>query len=98
MEPSAWRYNWATLFLRHINTGTWSSRLGEPRISESKIWSRVSRDSDLRMTALARASSNCMLHKDCNRKCQLENKITGRGTQGVRRKDELIGGKPPVVK
>jgi hypothetical protein len=29
---------------------------------------------------------------------QLENKITGRGSQGACRQDELIGGKPPVVK
>jgi hypothetical protein len=28
---------------------------------------------------------------------QLENKITGRESQGVCRRDELIGGKPPVV-
>jgi hypothetical protein len=27
-EPSAWRYNRATLFLGDINTGTWLSRLG----------------------------------------------------------------------
>jgi hypothetical protein len=27
-EPSAWGYNWATLFLGDINTGTWLSRLG----------------------------------------------------------------------
>jgi hypothetical protein len=29
---------------------------------------------------------------------QLENKITGRESQGACRQDELIGGKPPVVK
>jgi hypothetical protein len=29
---------------------------------------------------------------------QLENEITGRGSQGACRQDELIGGKPPVVK
>jgi hypothetical protein len=29
---------------------------------------------------------------------QLENKITGRESQGDSRKDELIGGKPPIVK
>jgi hypothetical protein len=28
MEPGAWGYNWATLSLGNINTGTWSSRLG----------------------------------------------------------------------
>jgi hypothetical protein len=32
VEPSAWGYNRATLFLGDINTGTWSSRLGESQI------------------------------------------------------------------
>jgi hypothetical protein len=32
-------YNRATLFLGDVNTGTWPSRLGESRISNSKIWS-----------------------------------------------------------
>jgi hypothetical protein len=27
-----WGYNWATLFLGDINTGTWHYRLGESRI------------------------------------------------------------------
>jgi hypothetical protein len=31
-EPSAWEYNCSTMFLGDINTGTWSSRLGESRI------------------------------------------------------------------
>jgi hypothetical protein len=31
-EPSALGYNWATIFLGDINTGSWPSRLGEPRI------------------------------------------------------------------
>jgi hypothetical protein len=44
MEPCAWGYIWATLFLVDINMG---------------IWSRVPRDLDLRMTVLARASINC---------------------------------------
>jgi hypothetical protein len=30
-EPSAWGFNWATLFMGDINMGTWSSRLGEFR-------------------------------------------------------------------
>jgi hypothetical protein len=29
---------------------------------------------------------------------QLENKNSGRGSQGACHKDEMIGGKPPVVK
>jgi hypothetical protein len=42
-----------------INTGTWPSRLWESRIWDSKMWSWVPRDSDPKMTALARTSSNC---------------------------------------
>jgi hypothetical protein len=34
-------------------------RKGKSRIWDSKIWSRVPRDSDPRMTALTRTSSNC---------------------------------------
>jgi hypothetical protein len=30
-RPGAWGYNWATLSLWDINTGTWSSRLGVGR-------------------------------------------------------------------
>jgi hypothetical protein len=51
-------YNWATLFLGHINMGTWASRLGKSWIWDSKIWSRVPRDPEERMTALTRTSSN----------------------------------------
>jgi hypothetical protein len=39
-----------------------------------------------------------MLHKDYYRKGSVEKKLPGRGFQGARRQDELIGGKPPVVK
>jgi hypothetical protein len=31
-QPSARGYNWATLFLGDINTGTWPFRLGESQI------------------------------------------------------------------
>jgi hypothetical protein len=39
-----------------------------------------------------------MLHKDNDSKGSVEKKIFGRESQGVWRQDELIGGKPPVVK
>jgi hypothetical protein len=39
-----------------------------------------------------------MLYKDYKASVQLENKITGRESQGAFRQEELIGGKPPVVK
>jgi hypothetical protein len=38
-----------------------------------------------------------MLHKHYDRKGSVE-KISGRESQEAWRKDELIGGKPPVVK
>jgi hypothetical protein len=40
-----------------------------------------------------------MLHKDYYLKGSIEKKkISGRESQGAWRQDELIGGKPPVVK
>jgi hypothetical protein len=42
-------------------------------------------------------SSERMLHKDYYRRSSVKKK-SGRGSQGARRQDELIGGKPPVVK
>jgi hypothetical protein len=38
-------FNWTTLFLGDINTGTWFSRMGSLGW-ESKVWFRVLRDSD----------------------------------------------------
>jgi hypothetical protein len=38
-----------------------------------------------------------MLHKDYDRKGSVE-KIFGRDSEGAWRQDELISGKPPVVK
>jgi hypothetical protein len=34
LEPSARGYNWATVFLGDINTGTWPSRLGKSQMSQ----------------------------------------------------------------
>jgi hypothetical protein len=39
-----------------------------------------------------------MLYKDYDRRCSIEKKKSGRQSQGARRQDELIGGKPTVVK
>jgi hypothetical protein len=41
-----------------------------------------------------------MLHKDYDRKDSVEQKkkISGRESQGVWRKDELIGSKPSIIK
>jgi hypothetical protein len=44
-------------------------------------------------------SSERLLHKDYGRKSSVaKKKISGRDSQGAWRQDELIGGKPPVVK
>jgi hypothetical protein len=42
--------------------------------------------------------SERILHKDCNRKCSVGKRNTGRGSQGAWRQDDLIGGRPPVAK
>jgi hypothetical protein len=85
LNSCAWGYNQTNMFLGDINTGTWPSRLVESRIWHSKMWSWVPRDSDLRMTALARPAaivnnrrillSERMLHKDYNRKCPVGKKL-----------------------
>jgi hypothetical protein len=38
------------------------------------------------------------IHKGYDRKGSVKKKISGRESQGAYRQDELIGGKPPVVK
>jgi hypothetical protein len=67
-------------------------RKGKCRIWDSKIWPRVLRDSDLKMTALARASSNCKrqirpLIRQCasnqqTRNCQTIIKIWSQAPEG----------------
>jgi hypothetical protein len=76
--------------------------------SETVKYGHESQHSDPRKTTLARASnitkdrpilsSERMLYKDYDRRCSIENKNSGRVSQGARRQDELIGGGPPVVK
>jgi hypothetical protein len=39
-----------------------------------------------------------MLYNDYESKYSVEKKIAGRESQGASHQDELIGGKPPVVK
>jgi hypothetical protein len=39
-----------------------------------------------------------MLRKDYDRKCSVGKNIVGRESQGACRQDELVSGKPPVVK
>jgi hypothetical protein len=39
-----------------------------------------------------------MIHKAYNASVQLDNKVTGRESQGACRQEELIGDKPPFVK
>jgi hypothetical protein len=44
------------------------------------------------------SSSERTLHKDYDRKGSVDKKVSGRESQGAWAKDELIGGKPPVIK
>jgi hypothetical protein len=52
------------------------------------------------------ASTRCLTHLACldpientaSSKCSAEKKNTGRGSQVAGHQDEVIGGKPPVVK
>jgi hypothetical protein len=84
-EPSAWGYNWATLLLGDLNTGTWPSRLGESRIWDSKIWSRVPQESNPWMTVLEKPAaivhyrpillSERMLHKNFESMYSAEKKM-----------------------
>jgi hypothetical protein len=67
-----------------------------------RMWSWFPRDSDLRMTTLARPSSNCKQQRGCYKRTittyvQLENTNSCRGPQGACRQDELIDGVPAVV-
>jgi hypothetical protein len=57
-NPVPGRRTRPTPFLGDINMGTRPSRLVESRIRNSKIWSRVPRESEPRMTMLTRPSSN----------------------------------------
>jgi hypothetical protein len=45
METQYLGYDWANLSLGDINAETWLSRSGESRISDSRVWSSVPRDS-----------------------------------------------------
>jgi hypothetical protein len=42
-------------------------------------------------------SSERMLYKDYDRRCSIEINNSGRESQGARRQEEMIGGKPSVV-
>jgi hypothetical protein len=61
LNTSARGYNWATLFLGDIITGTWPFRLGSLK-RDCKIWPWVLRDFDPRVAPLARPRSNCTVN------------------------------------
>jgi hypothetical protein len=64
MKPNASGYDWATLCLGEINTGNWLFMFGESQIWDSKMWTWVPQDSDMRKTALVGRSSHCILRPD----------------------------------
>jgi hypothetical protein len=106
-EPNAGGYNGDTLFLRDINTGTWAPGWGSLESERVKCghescgnqtwewmpWRRTAAIVNDRPIL----SSERMLHKDYDGRCSIE-KNSGHESQGARRQNELIGGKPPVVK
>jgi hypothetical protein len=51
-----------------------------------------------RRNSVFKLSSERMIHKDYDRKGSIAKKNSGREPQGAWRQDELMGGKPPVVK
>jgi hypothetical protein len=99
--------NWVVLFLGDINKETRTSSIGDSRIGDGKC-GRVPRDSDLRMTVLARGSNNCKRQthplvkedviKGLCRQLFSWKKNNSCESRGACRQDELIGGKPLVVK
>jgi hypothetical protein len=81
---------------------------GKSRIWDSKIWSLIptglgsenecagNGQQQLQMRPIL--SSERMLYKAYDCRCSIEKKNSGRESQGARRQDQLIGGKPPVAK
>jgi hypothetical protein len=103
-EPSAWGYNRATLFLGDINTRTWPSRLGESQIRDSKnvVMSPAGLGPEndcageaqkkLYTTYSSSRQKGCYI-RTITESVQLENKITGRESQGACR---VHNGESPV--
>jgi hypothetical protein len=60
------------------------------------LWSLVLRDSELRINALARASSNCkqqthpLVREDYDRRCSIEKKILAVSLKGLSAKTNLL--------
>jgi hypothetical protein len=100
-------YNWATLFLGDINTGTWPSGWGslESRtikcgheFRRTRTWEWLCwRGPAAVINDRLIISSKRMLYKDYESKCSAEKNASGE-SEGTCRQHELIGGEPPVVK
>jgi hypothetical protein len=59
-----WGFNCASLFQGDV--GTWCSRFGESQIWDSKMWSWILWDLDLRVTALAKfTNTNPSIRESC---------------------------------
>jgi hypothetical protein len=107
-EPSAGGYNWATLLLEDINMRTWAPGWGSLESETVKCDHESCRTRTWEWMGWRRPASivndkpilswERILHKDYDRKCSIENINSGRESQGAWSQDELIGGKPSVVK
>jgi hypothetical protein len=61
-QPSSLGYNWTTLFLGDINTGTWPIRFVGVSDETVKYGHEFYGTFDPRVTALARPRNNCTLN------------------------------------
>jgi hypothetical protein len=106
-EPSAGGYNWATLFLGDINTGTWAPGWGSLKSETVKCghescgtqtweWKRWQGPAAIANDKPILSSKGCYI-RTTNARAQLK-KNSGRESQGAWRQDKLIGGKPSLVK
>jgi hypothetical protein len=104
-EPSAWGYNWATLFLGDINMATWPSRLIVSNLRKQNVVmssAGLGPENDCWRGPAAIVndrpflSSERLLHKDMTTSVHLGKKLLCR-LNGLCRQDKLIGCKPPVV-
>jgi hypothetical protein len=92
-KPTRFRgYEWSTNISLDTDTLYIRGRSGT-RTREWMRWRGPAIVNDRPILSLER-----MLFKDYDRRCSIEKNNSGRDPEGARRQDELIGGKPPVVK
>jgi hypothetical protein len=98
VKPNAWGYNWVTLFLGEINTGTWPSRLGESQKLRQRNMLSAPRDLDFGLAMV----SNKLLPDLSSEGAPHMNKPAvgkfGRGSQMCAWHQDRLSDWPSVVK